>query len=82
MSIRMRFGAQTVQQNVSWHELEAFWHFLEDETCVDSIWTMDHFVLPMAGVQRRRSLSARPADRKALRALRRRLRGRIPRSVA
>lgn len=49
MSTRMRFGVQTVQQNVSWNDLESFWHFLDQETCVDSIWAMDHFVVPFDG---------------------------------
>lgn len=32
MSATMRFGAQTVQQNVAWSELLDFWRFLEQET--------------------------------------------------
>ena len=46
MNRTMRFGAQTVQQDVSWSELVAMWQFLEEETCVESIWAMDHLVLP------------------------------------
>ena len=49
MSVAMRFGAQTVQQNVAWSELLDFWHFLEQETRVESIWAMDHLVPPIEG---------------------------------
>ena len=45
----MRFGAQTVQQNVAWSELLEFWRFLEQETRVESIWAMDHLVAPIEG---------------------------------
>jgi F420-dependent oxidoreductase-like protein len=45
----MRFGAQTVQQNVDWPELLGFWRFLEQETRVESIWAMDHLVPPIEG---------------------------------
>jgi alkanesulfonate monooxygenase SsuD/methylene tetrahydromethanopterin reductase-like flavin-dependent oxidoreductase (luciferase family) len=45
----MRFGAQTVQQNVDWSEILDFWHFLEQETRVESIWAMDHLVPPIEG---------------------------------
>jgi F420-dependent oxidoreductase-like protein len=47
MSVAMRFGAQTVQQNVAWWELLDFWRFLERETRVESIWAMDHLVVPV-----------------------------------
>jgi len=47
MSAVMRFGAQTVQQNVSWAELVDFWRFLEDETRLESLWAMDHLVVPI-----------------------------------
>jgi len=43
----MRFGAQTVQQNVRWPQLLDFWSFLEEQTCIDSIWAMDHLVVPI-----------------------------------
>lgn len=46
MSVTMRFGAQTVQQNVTWSELLDFWYFLERETRIESIWAMDHLVPP------------------------------------
>ena len=49
MSATMKFGAQTVQQNVDWSELLDFWHFLEQETRVESIWAMDHLVAPIEG---------------------------------
>ena len=49
MSATMSFGAQTVQQNVDWSELLDFWHFLEQETRVESIWAMDHLVAPIEG---------------------------------
>jgi len=49
MSVKMKFGAQTVQQNVDWSELLDFWRFLERETRVESIWAMDHLVPPMEG---------------------------------
>ena len=49
MGVSMRFGAQTVQQNVDWSEILDFWHFLEQETRVESIWAMDHLVPPMEG---------------------------------
>jgi F420-dependent oxidoreductase-like protein len=45
----MRFGAQTVQQNVAWSELLEFWRFLDEETRVESLWTMDHLVAPVEG---------------------------------
>jgi F420-dependent oxidoreductase-like protein len=45
----MRFGAQTVQQNVEWSQLLDFWRFLEQETRVESIWAMDHLVVPIEG---------------------------------
>jgi F420-dependent oxidoreductase-like protein len=45
----MRFGAQTVQQNVAWPELLDFWEFLEQETRVESIWAMDHLLPPLEG---------------------------------
>jgi F420-dependent oxidoreductase-like protein len=43
----MRFGAQTVQQNVEWSELVDFWRLLEEETRVESVWVMDHLVVPI-----------------------------------
>ena len=49
MSATMRFGAQTVQQDVAWSELLDFWRFLEQETRVESIWAMDHLVAPIEG---------------------------------
>jgi F420-dependent oxidoreductase-like protein len=49
MGVSMGFGAQTIQQNVSWSELLDFWGFLERETGVESIWTMDHLVVPLDG---------------------------------
>ncbi len=49
MSVAMSFGAQTVQQNVTWTDLLEFWGFLEDETAVESIWMMDHLVPPQEG---------------------------------
>ena len=49
MGTAMRFGAQTVQQNVEWSELLDFWQFLEQETRVESIWAMDHLVVPVEG---------------------------------
>ncbi len=49
MSASMRFGAQTVQQNVTWSELLDLWRFLERETRVESIWAMDHLVVPIEG---------------------------------
>ena len=47
MSATMRFGAQTVQQNVEWSELIDFRHFLEQETRGESICAMDHLVPPI-----------------------------------
>ena len=47
MSDSMRFGVQTVQQNVTWPELLDFWRFLEEETRVESVWAMDHLVVPI-----------------------------------
>jgi F420-dependent oxidoreductase-like protein len=49
MATKMRFGVQTVQQNVEWSQLIEFWDFLERETHVESIWTMDHLVPPAEG---------------------------------
>jgi F420-dependent oxidoreductase-like protein len=49
MGTAMRFGAQTVQQNVEWSALLDFWRFLEEETRVESIWAMDHLVSPIEG---------------------------------
>ncbi len=49
MSATVRFGAQTVQQNVAWPELLDFWRFLEQETRVESLWAMDHLVVPIEG---------------------------------
>jgi hypothetical protein len=47
MSVATRFGAQTIQQNVTWTELLDFWRFLEDETRIESVWLMDHLVPPL-----------------------------------
>lgn len=38
----MRFGVQTVPQNVAWRELREIWRFL-DGAGFDSAWTFDHF---------------------------------------
>ncbi len=47
MNTSMRFGVQTVQQNVRWDELLELWSFLEEQTQIDSIWAMDHLVVPV-----------------------------------
>jgi F420-dependent oxidoreductase-like protein len=47
MSVAMSFGVQAVQQNVRYAELLDFWRFLDQETAVESVWTMDHLVTPM-----------------------------------
>jgi F420-dependent oxidoreductase-like protein len=43
----MHFGAQVVQQNVRFADLLGFWRFLDEETAIESVWTMDHLVTPM-----------------------------------
>ena len=49
MTTTMSFGVQSVQQNVEWRELLEFWRFLEEETAVESLWTMDHLVASIQG---------------------------------
>jgi alkanesulfonate monooxygenase SsuD/methylene tetrahydromethanopterin reductase-like flavin-dependent oxidoreductase (luciferase family) len=43
----MSFGVQAVQQNVRYGELLELWRLLDEETAVESLWTMDHLVTPM-----------------------------------
>lgn len=47
MTTSLRFGAQTVQAGVTFASLLALWRFFDEETCIDSIWTMDHLVVPI-----------------------------------